>query len=218
MLDLVIYINLDNRLDRRAEIEAELKRIRVPEEKILRWSATRMRNGIIGCCMSHIAVLEHIQTLPESIQTILVLEDDSEFLQDVDKVKDSLDKFLELPRDSWELALLSYTVLDRENYNDLVSLTLMAQLASAYLVNRKFSHRLLAVWKEGLAKLIETGNVQHYAVDVYWWKIMQDRKSFYFNEALCSQRESYSNLDHVIMKRPSSVEKYDAKRVVSHKC
>lgn len=204
-IDLVVYINLNTRTDRRQEMEAELARLQVPSEKTLRWEATRMpKNGALGCTSSHIGVLEHVQTLPPTVQNILVLEDDFNFAEDAELVKRSLNEFLSYPRDSWDLALLSYAIISRDNYNDLVSIALVSSRTSGYLINRNSVAKVLANFKEGRDLLIKHKK-ESYNIDRYWWRVMKDRKTFYFNKALGYQRESYSNITSLIEKRESVV-------------
>jgi glycosyl transferase family 25 len=209
-IDLVIYINLDNRTDRRMEVEQEFQRAQVPQERILRWPATRLsKNPALGCTLSHIAVLEHILTLPPEVKNILILEDDFNFVDDINLVHSSLNQFLQYPRDTWELILLCYTVLEKEPYNDLVSLSLFSQGTAGYLLNRDSAARLLENFKEGRDKLAETNKGPQYAVDMYWWKFMSNRKTFFFNQPLGFQRESYSNILGVVRTVPSLMEKTD---------
>lgn len=201
-IHLVVYINLNTRTDRRQEMETELKRMGVPPEKILRWEATRNKNGALGCSMSHVAVLEHIATLPPTVQNILILEDDFNFT-DEKLCKESLNEFLTYPRDSWDMALLSYEVFDHEDYNALVSRCFSSSYASGYLINRDSLGKVLANFKEGLDQLIKTGK-EVYHVDLYWWRIMKNGKTFYFNKPLGYQRESYSNIASKICRRDST--------------
>lgn len=205
-IDLVIYINLDIRTDRRDEMEAELARVGVPKDKTLRWSATRIvKNGILGCATSHLKALEHIQSLPENIQNVIVVEDDFNFIHDPDRVRNSLREFLTYPKDSWDMILLSYVILEREDYNSLISRCLKSYLASGYLINRQSLPKIIRRFQEACDGLTSTGDWHTYAVDNYWWMIMKDRKTFYFNIPLGYQRKSYSNLDCEVRERYSHV-------------
>lgn len=204
-IDLVIYINLNIRTDRRQETEAELARLNVPPSKILRWPATRnTKNGAYGCSMSHVAVLEHISTLPDTVQNILILEDDFNFVSDTELITQSLSRFLAYPADSWDIGLLSYDILQREVFNDFLSICLRTYNASGYLLNRTSLPKVLANFKEGLKGLLHTGEGKYY-LDIYWWHIMKDRKCFYFNKPLGYQRKSYSNIVSAVVERPSRV-------------
>jgi glycosyl transferase, family 25 len=203
-VDLVIYINLDKRTDRRRDMEAEFKRIGVPEEKVLRWSAIENSNGALGCSMSHLAVQQYIQTLPDAIQTIIIFEDDFVFCDDVELVNSSLEKFLTYPRDIWDLALLGYAVHRRADYDDLVSLAFESYMCSGYMINRRAAPKVLSNFQQSCNGLATTG-ASPYLLDNYWHGLMRDRRCFYFNKALGTQRYSYSDIAYVMIARPSRV-------------
>lgn len=197
-IDLVAYINLEKRRDRKAEIEREFARLRIPGEKILRWSATRTSDGALGCTLSHIALLEHILTLPpESMKTVLILEDDFDFIGDATLVKESLAKLLDetqYPRDTWDIALLAFVVAESKPRDSLISTAFFSQGTAGYLVNRDGIPRLLANFKEGKELLEKTRRKINYSLDIYWWKFMQSGKCVFFNTPLGLQRKSYSNI------------------------
>ena len=65
------YINLDRRLDRRKEIEAELGNLGVPYE---RFPAIKTIPGCIGCALSHLAVLKEARS--RGYKNVLIFEDD----------------------------------------------------------------------------------------------------------------------------------------------
>lgn len=203
-IDLVAYINLDIRTDRREEMDKELDRLEVPVSKRLRWTAIRnKKNGSLGCTLSHIALLEHIATLPDNIQIILVLEDDFNFIDDASLVINSLNKFLQYPRELWDVCLLAYFVSEHQDKDDLVSIALSSQGTSGFLVNRHCIEDLVANFKEGRDKLIETGLIYTYSLDIYWWRFMESRRCFYFNKHLGYQRFSYSNIRNICLRADS---------------
>lgn len=217
-VDLIIYINLNTRTDRREEMEREFRRLEIPDDKILRWEAIRMaKHGALGCTLSHIAVMEYIMTLPDTVQTIMVLEDDFDFAENIDTVKNSLKRFLEYPRDKWDMVMLSYYVMERADYDSLVSVTLMAQRTSGYMLNRRAVPDFLANFREGSEKLANNGKNWLHAIDVYWWKVMSNRRCFYFNEPLGHQRKSYSNVTNTIVSMRSVVEIANPRIIKHHK-
>lgn len=206
-VDLVVYINLNIRTDRRQEIEREFLRLDIPPHKILRWPAIRnQKNPALGCTLSHISVLEHIISLPTNIENILILEDDFNFVDNEKLVFDSLGAFLSYSRDLWDMVLLSYVVREREDYNELVSLSLRANLASGYLINRSSVPKFLYNFREGCERFMVTGDQYQDTLDSYWCSIMRERKCFYFNRPLGYQRKSYSNICNEVCERQSFVE------------
>ena len=57
--DKYMYINLQDRKDRKEQITKELGRMNIPENKIIRIDAVKNKyNGHIGCCKSHIKTLK----------------------------------------------------------------------------------------------------------------------------------------------------------------
>ena len=71
----IVYINLDHRTDRREEIERECRQLRVPEKKLIRFSAIKHVHGAVGCSCSHIAVLKRARD--EEWPNVMILEDDT---------------------------------------------------------------------------------------------------------------------------------------------
>lgn len=196
-IDLVLFINLDKRTDRRAETESEIRRLGIPESKIVRSSAIQTDRGIVGCGISHVNALNSINSLPDNIQTVMILEDDFSFIEDIDLVRRSLQKFLSYPRESWDIALLSYWITQHEDYDDLMSISLYAHGTAGYLVNRQGLQRFLTVMQEGVDGMLRTGEEQ-YVIDIYWNRFMKSRRCFYFNTALGYQRESYSDVRNAV--------------------
>ncbi len=206
MQDLIIYINLDKRTDRRAEMEAELSRMGIPESKILRWPAVLVegqgpRGGSFGCTLSHIGALQHIQSLPPDIQNVIILEDDFNFANET-LVWESLGKFLAEPPEGWDLVLLSYHVIKREEYSPLISRALYSHGTAGYMVNRHCLPRLLAVLEQSRDGIILTGEEQ-FVIDVYWHHFMKNRNCYFFNIPLGYQRESFSDIQKKVMMNPS---------------
>ena len=70
-----LYINLDKRTDRRLHVENELKKINIGN--VTRFKGIEMKNGAIGCSMSHMKCLE--QAKNNNWDCVFICEDDIEF-------------------------------------------------------------------------------------------------------------------------------------------
>ena len=79
-IDKVIYINLEERKDRRISTESLLGKI-FEKNKITRCNAIKSDCGAIGCTKSHIKCLEY--AINNECKNILILEDDI----DISKLK-----------------------------------------------------------------------------------------------------------------------------------
>jgi GR25 family glycosyltransferase involved in LPS biosynthesis len=78
-LDAIIYINLENRNDRKDLLLNELKQIDVKQEKIHKVSGVYIpKNGHKGCIQSHIIALQMIKM--NNWRRVLILEDDAKII------------------------------------------------------------------------------------------------------------------------------------------
>lgn len=74
LVDAVLYINLEHRVDRREHLLGQLALAGVPADKIHRVDAVRRDVGALGCTLSHIKAFDLI--LEKGWRHVLVLEDD----------------------------------------------------------------------------------------------------------------------------------------------
>ena len=105
-IDAIIYINLDHRKDRKKQITNELKKMGVKPEKIIRFPAVFEKyNGHLGCCKSHIGVLELIKK--SNFKNCLILEDDFKFKLSKEETNNKIDTFLNKYGDTFDAIHLS---------------------------------------------------------------------------------------------------------------
>lgn len=184
----IIYINLDHREDRRAEVEGELASMGLSGE---RFPAILRKPGLVGCGLSHIAVLEKAQAA--GWENVLILEDDFYFVVDNHTFQREVAAFfaLNIP---YDVVMFSYGYDTCAPFNDVVDRAVNAQTASGYLVHRDFYGTLLHNLKEGSAQLIATGQHWHYANDQYWKRLQPSSNWFCFKTRLGKQRASYSDI------------------------
>ena len=183
----IVYINLERREDRRQEIEQELSQYGLSGE---RFNAIVKTPGIVGCGLSHLAVLQKAQEA--GWDNILILEDDFQFLVPKEIVNEQLHAFWNLNIE-WDIIMLSYNLRTSTPYNDLVGRVTEAQTASGYLVNRHFYPKLIAVLNESIPLLESTGKHWHYANDQCWKQLQPNSQWFYFMTRLGKQRGSFSD-------------------------
>lgn len=184
----IVYINLDHRADRRAEIEGELASMGLSGE---RFPAIQRRPGIVGCGLSHIAVLEKAKEA--GWENVLILEDDFYFVVDNETFHREVGAFfaLEIP---YDVVMFSYGYDTEAPFNEVVDRAVGAQTASGYLVHRGFYDILLHNLREGSAQLITTGEHWHYANDQYWKRLQPISNWYCFKTRLGKQRPSYSDI------------------------
>jgi hypothetical protein len=192
-IDKVVYINLDRRADRRAEIEAELDRLGVPAEKRLRFPAIASPWGWVGCTKSHCEVVRMANAAGWS--RVWILEDD----WTATVSPEVFHKALSNPTiPTWDVLMVSSYVQASEPVSEcpLVRRGYNIQTASSYIVNGSFYDRLLGNLEEAVRGAESGGNHWDCINDQYWKRLQADRTTtwLYFSPALGKQRASHSDL------------------------
>ena len=183
----VFYINLDERTDRRIQMEQELHKMRIKAE---RFSAIKHEFGIVGCGQSHLAVLKLARD--RGLKNVLVFEDDFEFLVSPEEFWKQINTFFAADID-YDILLPSYNMSSSRDYNDFLYKVLESQTTSSYLINAKYYDTLIYLWERsvGLQALTHEWDL---ALDIQW-KILQPRDNWYaFKVRLGKQRGSYSDI------------------------
>lgn len=193
-IDKVVYINLEDRKDRRKEIETELTRI--PKDKVIRFNAIRDSIGHIGCSKSHIQILE--MAINKKWSNVLIVEDDAMFY----KYKDGYKKLEKLISEHPNFDVITLGNIAAKFDKDTGKLY-EAQTTTAYIVNSHYYHILLNNFKEGLSELLKIRHLNaserrpyedKFCVDQHW-KMLQKRDNWYIvNPALMIQRPSKSSI------------------------
>jgi len=196
-IDKIIYINLEDRTDRRQEIEQELKNANVPRYKILRLNAIRDSPGHIGCSKSHILALE--MAIKNGWKNVLILEDDAMW----NKFEKGYERLRQLVQEHPDFDVITLGNVGATFDKDTGRLW-NAQTTTAYLVNRSYYKVLHSNFEEGLKNLLITKTMktneerfpyeQKYCLDQYW-KILQKKDKWYIvNPALMIQSPSKSSI------------------------
>jgi glycosyl transferase family 25 len=186
-VEKVVYINLNERIDRRAEVESELLRI-FPANIVERFPAIRHTQGAIGCTLSHIAVLERAKS--EGWKNVLVVEDDM-----VWNSPDLLESAVQVQRivdsNNWDVILFSGCYVECSSEGRVHT----AQTSTCYLIRQEYYDTLLSNLRESVARLMSGGNYAVFALDQYW-KCLQPRDRWWIALPMaCYQRPGFSDIE-----------------------
>jgi hypothetical protein len=189
----VLYINLERRGDRRAEIESECARMDLVPE---RFPAIAHDSPHIGCVQSHLEALQLAKS--KGWNNVLIFEDDFQFVVSKAEFHTALHEFFSTVP-SYDVLMLSYYLNKGEPYNTVVGRVLEAQTASGYLVHSRFYDALIENLETALHKLMNCGEIHNYMNDQYWKHLQPGAEWFYVLQRMGVQRESYSDLcRHVV--------------------
>jgi len=118
-LDAIIYINLENRGDRKDLLMKELEKLNTDMSKVHKVSGVYMpKNGHKGCIQSHILALNMIKL--NKWERVLILEDDAELDMEPEVINNLINKSLEeldTNHPEWNVIMLATAnkVLDKSN-------------------------------------------------------------------------------------------------------
>ena len=189
------FINLDSRPDRKQHVEGQMSTLGIQAE---RFKAIKLKNGAIGCSMSHIKLLEMAKA--NDWPHVLIVEDDILFTKPAIFVE-QLNRFLAMHKD-FDVALFAgnnmppYTVVD-----DSCVRVSKCQTTTGYLVQRHYYDTLIANYKKGIECLMrEPHNHALYAIDKYWFHLQALHKWYLITPLSVVQREDYSDIE----KRPTN--------------
>ena len=185
-VEKIIYINLEEREDRRKSIEYELRFIN--PDKIIRFNAIKEESGIIGCVKSHIAVLE--MAIQNNWKNCLILEDDM-LWKNFNSNYPVLEKLIE---NNYDVIILGGIYLQ---YNKVTLKCKHAVTTTAYLINNSYYSKLLKNFKEGLELRLKFDLKDNtYNLDEYWNKLIRLDNWYVVVPSLCIQKSDFSNIQN----------------------
>lgn len=206
----IIYINLDRREDRRQLIEneiAQLKRDSIYTFYAERFPAISHDEGIIGCCMSHIRVVEIAKE--RKYPYIWIMEDDFTFTESIDRVielLENVERHILQNGYIFDVLFLAYNIFHAMAYKisdnrriEHVVQTRDCQTASSYIISEHYYDIFIEHMKEGLHKLIQTGEHWNYANDQYWKELQKRDIWLCIVPRIGKQRPSYSDNSQCFM-------------------
>jgi glycosyl transferase family 25 len=194
-IDKIIYINLDNRTDRKRDIEAEFKRLDIPSDKIVRFSAFyTSAGGAVGCSLSHIQALTIAKK--NNWKNCLILEDDFNFIDDTEFIDKIIEHFFTSFKE-WDVLNLArgyYQHFSNTN-SKYIQKIYDVSVAAAYIVNSHFYDTLLQNFHEGCEHLLrEPDKDKLYCVDRYWNKLQRVSNWYITNPSIGYQRSGMSSI------------------------
>lgn len=198
-VDRIYIINLDERVDRYVETLRELKRMGAPLHRTERLSAIRYTStvvskvdGNIGCAMSHLKVVKKARD--KKYANILVLEDDFQFTEDLQRNRESIIQFFARGYD-YDVCLLATRIDGRiEEYDDILSHTRQpCTHRGGYFISKEGMRKVIPIWEDGL-KLQIKYKEPRYAGDRVWTAMFADNKFFVFRWKVGYQRVGYSDI------------------------
>lgn len=195
-VDVIFYINLEKRADRKEHFLQEMKKFCVDESKIIRIDAIYNKNGALGCTKSHIKALEQFMANPAWL-TCIIFEDDFTFCDtSVENNTGLLKKFFTNFTD-WGMLLLASNQNkspSKETHVEGIKEVVYSQTTSGYCIHKDSVTEVYKNFKESAAALERGDAIYQYAVDVFWNRLTMKR--FCFSPNMGYQYPGYSDIEN----------------------
>ena len=189
------YINLETRPDRKYHVEKQLKLLGIHAE---RFNAIKLKNGALGCSMSHLKCLEIAKH--QNWDHLLIIEDDIKFL-DPPLFIQQMSKFLENHKDFDVAIVAGNNVPPYKKIDDTCIQVSKCQTTTGYLVRSHYYDTLIENYRTGIKKLMnEPDKPVLYAIDKYWFHLQEKDRWYLIIPLTVTQREDDSDIE----KRPTN--------------
>jgi hypothetical protein len=217
-LDAIIYINLENRGDRKNLLIKELESLDTDLKKVHKVSGIYIpKNGHKGCIQSHILALNMIKLNKNKWKRVLILEDDAELTIEPDianqVISRSLEKLDEIDP-NWNVLMLAtaWKVISKENNPEIQGLEIYnpqgkeiplalerldrATTASAYILKESYVDEILNLFDTCNSNMKHTelsgDNYEPWALDQQWATIQARDKWYCLDKDIVKQRAIWS--------------------------
>jgi hypothetical protein len=184
------YINLDERNDRLVACEAELKKIGL--DRPCRFSAIKTKQGIVGCGMSHLTCIETAKK--DNLPYVCIFEDDI-VISKPNKLRNQVNRILESGVE-WDVLCLGGNAFKphKEVGDDYVIVNRM-YCGTAYIVKQHYYDTMIDNIRDGLSKLVATGN-RDFSWDAHWIQLQQQDRFLLVSPPTVYQRADYSDIEN----------------------
>jgi len=213
LLSHVLYINLDQRTDRKKHVEEQLNNIGITNFQ--RFPAIKKDNGAIGCSLSHLQCLRIAKE--NNWDYVFILEDDVLFLQP-NLFLLQINRFLQsVP--SWDVILIAGNNFPPfEKINSSCIKVNKCQTTTAYIVHKHYYDTLIHNIHDGITQfMLYPNKPQIYAIDQYWFKLQQLHKWFLLTPICAIQKEDYSDIEKKVVSYKSVMTDFEKKNWLKNK-
>jgi len=193
-IDIIYYINLAHREDRKKEFLDWIAASEFPEEKISRIDAIYVKEfGQVGCTSSHIKAIEEFINSP--FNNCIIFEDDYEPVNRSQYWENIRRFFLNMI--DYDLLLLAHNALHSTSSEyEGFEKVLKSATSSGYLITKDFAPKLLENLKEGVELLKKTKDKHKYSLDIWWNRLFENSQIYSFKNRIGFQRGSFSDIEN----------------------
>jgi len=182
----VLYINLEERKDRKTHIENLLRNLGM--KNVMRVPAIKHEKGFLGCTMSHILATSIAKK--RNYPAVCIIEDDMSLTTDKEQLVSNYNYFKEqnLPKD---ILFLGGNVIQAHPINSKILKLEKVCSSVAYIIYQPFYD----IWIQNLKDSIK----KNLPLDVYWQNLILQSNAYIVLPLCVSQLKGYSNIEKKVV-------------------
>jgi len=193
LLKNTLFINLEQRTDRLDHVTAELSKIGIKGERV---NALKMKQGAIGCTLSHIKCLELAKK--RNYEFVFICEDDITFTNP-ELLLANLIKFEKDDKLMWDMIIIGgNNVPPYQNINEYCVRVFYCQTTTGYIIKNSYYDTLIKNFKESAELLMKNPTEEgkkKYALDIYWKRLQIQDFWYMIIPPTVTQYENYSDIE-----------------------
>jgi hypothetical protein len=195
LLENVYYINLENRKDRKEHVENEMKKMRW---KCERFNAIRLKDGRLGCSISHLKLLEMAKE--KRLDYIVIIEDDIQFTkpEEYNSMLVEFNSFMQQTNLDYDVLMIAGNLRGPVSHlSKFIYRVFNSFVAAGYIVKKHYYDTIIQNYREGIYKLLQNPNSRGmYEVDVYWKKLQAKDRWYIFMPRTVTQLPNFSTIEN----------------------
>jgi hypothetical protein len=202
--DGIVYINLENREDRKKIFLEEVKKINLDENKLHKVSGVYIpKNGHKGCVQSHILALRIAKM--NDWNTTCIMEDDIELVNNPEDFNEKVNRiFNELKEKSieWDVIMLSYAneSIDNNEKYETINKIKFGTTSTCYIVKKEYIEKLIMLFEHCQSMMSndkwgEDDGHESYALDQKWNELIKQDNWYCSKSKLINQRNIKSSIN-----------------------
>lgn len=191
LFENTLFINLESRPDRLDHAVTEFKKMGISVERV---NAVKMKNGAVGCTMSHIKCIELAKQ--RDYEQVFICEDDITFTN-CELLKKQLEKFANDENIMWDMLIIGGNNVPPYNQvEEYVARVFYCQTTTGYIVKKHYYNTLLSNFKESAQNLMRfPDRKKEFALDIYWKRLQIQDFWYMITPPTVTQYESYSDIE-----------------------
>jgi len=195
LLENVYYINLEERKDRKDLVESELKKLKWKYE---RFNAIRLKDGRVGCSMSHLKLLEMAKA--KDLEYIVIVEDDIQFMkpEQYNYMLAEFNKFMRTKNIEYDVLLLAGNLRPPiARLTNFITRIYKSWTTTGYIVKRHYYDTLINNFRNGISQLIKYPKIKgQFEIDTYWHSLQASGRWYILSPRTVTQRPNFSTIEN----------------------